>query len=260
MEGGGSTKPFYRGTTTTLATNPTSAAVFPFLFLLWPQSPCRGRVPFWWNLCLRCLLVLRGIRNIGAPNHLLMLCYMALTSYCSIALEDQRTRNGLWWMERCNASPLVKSRYYFLLWSAMHMLLERNSWWLRLSFYDLWLRDLILHICGVFGWGVGLNESPSTTSNFSSDDCPVACWLTADFASEQNGAQKGDREAAVDAEIARVNKLPAHSSYAIHRMKVLNKLRHLLSIKVSTYTFWMRYLNCSFYLWFMVLSFYQLLW
>jgi hypothetical protein len=67
------------------------------------------------------------------------------------------------------------SLLFFLLWSAMHMLLERNSWWLRLSFYDLWLRDLILHICGVFGWGVGLNESPSTTSNFSSDDCPVAC-------------------------------------------------------------------------------------
>ncbi|ONM06723.1 hypothetical protein ZEAMMB73_Zm00001d033084 [Zea mays] len=48
---------------------------------------------------------------------------------------------------------------------------------------------------------------------------------------EQNGAQKGDREAAIDAEIVRVNDLPAHSSYAIHRMKVLNKLRHLLSIK-----------------------------
>ncbi|CAN6298678.1 unnamed protein product, partial [Urochloa humidicola] len=51
---------------------------------------------------------------------------------------------------------------------------------------------------------------------------------------EQSGAQKGDREAAVDAEIARVNKLPAHSSYAMHRMKVLNKLRHLLSIKRTT--------------------------
>ncbi|RLN16863.1 uncharacterized protein C2845_PM02G08430 [Panicum miliaceum] len=46
--------------------------------------------------------------------------------------------------------------------------------------------------------------------------------------------QNGDREAAVDSEIARVNKLPAHSSYAIHRMKVLNKLRHLLSIKRTT--------------------------
>ncbi|PUZ38133.1 hypothetical protein GQ55_9G172600 [Panicum hallii var. hallii] len=51
---------------------------------------------------------------------------------------------------------------------------------------------------------------------------------------KQNGAQNGDREAAVDAEIARVNKLPAHSSYATHRMKVLNKLRHLLSIKRTT--------------------------
>ncbi|XP_025795386.1 uncharacterized protein LOC112875666 isoform X2 [Panicum hallii] len=53
-------------------------------------------------------------------------------------------------------------------------------------------------------------------------------------ACKQNGAQNGDREAAVDAEIARVNKLPAHSSYATHRMKVLNKLRHLLSIKRTT--------------------------
>lgn len=117
---------------------------------------------------------------------------------------------------------------------AVTKLCERNSWWLRLSFYVLWLWDLILHIRRVFGWGVGLNEFLSTASSFSSDDCPVAHWLKADFASEQNGAQKGDREAAVDAEIARVNKLPAHSSYAIHRMKVLNKLRHLLSIKRTT--------------------------
>jgi len=58
--------------------------------------------------------------------------------------------------------------------------------------------------------------------------------LATNPASAANGAQKGDREAAVDAEIARVNKLPAHSSYAIHRMKVLNKLRHLLSIKRTT--------------------------
>ncbi|KAL6878528.1 hypothetical protein ACP4OV_012698 [Aristida adscensionis] len=49
-----------------------------------------------------------------------------------------------------------------------------------------------------------------------------------------NGLQKEDREAAIDAEIARLNKLPAHSSYATHRMKVLNKLRHLLSIKRTT--------------------------
>ncbi|WVZ59725.1 hypothetical protein U9M48_009832 [Paspalum notatum var. saurae] len=55
--------------------------------------------------------------------------------------------------------------------------------------------------------------------------------LAANPCSDANGAQKGDREAAVDAEIARVNKLPAHSSYAVHRMKVLNKLRHLMSIK-----------------------------
>ncbi|RLN42419.1 uncharacterized protein C2845_PM01G36230 [Panicum miliaceum] len=58
--------------------------------------------------------------------------------------------------------------------------------------------------------------------------------LATNAASAANGAQNGDREAAVDAEIARVNKLPAHSSYAIHRMKVLNKLRRLLSIKRTT--------------------------
>ncbi|BAS85060.1 Os03g0581650 [Oryza sativa Japonica Group] len=45
---------------------------------------------------------------------------------------------------------------------------------------------------------------------------------------------QGDRENAVSAEIERVNKLPANSSYAIHRLKVLNKLRHLLSIKRTT--------------------------
>ncbi|CAN6323399.1 unnamed protein product [Urochloa humidicola] len=58
--------------------------------------------------------------------------------------------------------------------------------------------------------------------------------LATNTSSAANGVQKGDREASVDAEIARVNKLPAHSSYAIHRMKVLNKLRHLLSIKRTT--------------------------
>ncbi|CAN6324676.1 unnamed protein product [Urochloa humidicola] len=55
--------------------------------------------------------------------------------------------------------------------------------------------------------------------------------LATNPSSAANGPLKGDKEAAVDAEIARVNKLPAHSSYAMHRMKVLNKLRHLLSIK-----------------------------
>ncbi|KAG8097522.1 hypothetical protein GUJ93_ZPchr0013g36753 [Zizania palustris] len=49
---------------------------------------------------------------------------------------------------------------------------------------------------------------------------------------EQDGSQQGDKEKVVNAEIERVNMLPANSSYAIHRMKVLNKLRHLISIKV----------------------------
>jgi transposase-like protein len=52
------------------------------------------------------------------------------------------------------------------------------------------------------------------------------------FASKQGESLQGDRGAAIDAEMVRVNKLPANSSYAIHRMKVLSKLRHLISIKV----------------------------
>ncbi|CAL4926037.1 unnamed protein product [Urochloa decumbens] len=73
------------------------------------------------------------------------------------------------------------------------------------------------------GGGSNTNFYRGSTTTLATNPSPAA-----------NGAQKGDREAAVDAEIARVNKLPAHSSYAMHRMKVLNKLRHLLSIKVST--------------------------
>ncbi|CAA7394677.1 unnamed protein product [Spirodela intermedia] len=42
------------------------------------------------------------------------------------------------------------------------------------------------------------------------------------------------RRAAVHAELERVNQLPANSSYAVHRMKVLNKLLHLMSIKRTT--------------------------
>ncbi|XP_047087126.1 uncharacterized protein LOC124698717 isoform X1 [Lolium rigidum] len=50
----------------------------------------------------------------------------------------------------------------------------------------------------------------------------------------QGESLQGDRGAAIDAEMVRVNKLPANSSYAIHRMKVLSKLRHLISIKRTT--------------------------
>lgn len=57
---------------------------------------------------------------------------------------------------------------------------------------------------------------------------------TSSSASQAGESGQGDREAAIHAEMARVNKLPANSSYAIHRIKVLNKLRHLLSIKRTT--------------------------
>ncbi|XP_072957178.1 uncharacterized protein [Typha angustifolia] len=45
--------------------------------------------------------------------------------------------------------------------------------------------------------------------------------------------QQDDKKAAVHAEIARVNQLPSNSSYAVHRMRVLHKLLHLMSIQMS---------------------------
>lgn len=44
--------------------------------------------------------------------------------------------------------------------------------------------------------------------------------------------QNEDKRASVHDEIARVNQLPSNSSYAVHRMRVLNKLLHLMSIQV----------------------------
>ncbi|CAL4934569.1 unnamed protein product [Urochloa decumbens] len=75
------------------------------------------------------------------------------------------------------------------------------------------------------GGGSNTNFYRGSTTTLATNPSPAANGA---------GAHKGDREAAVDAELARVNKLPAHSSYAIHRIKVLNKLRHLLSIKRTT--------------------------
>ncbi|KAK9089420.1 hypothetical protein Scep_028502 [Stephania cephalantha] len=48
----------------------------------------------------------------------------------------------------------------------------------------------------------------------------------------KDGLSCPDKKAAVHAEMERVNKLPAHSSYATHRIRVLNKLLQLLSIQV----------------------------
>ncbi|KAI3988191.1 hypothetical protein MKX01_011980 [Papaver californicum] len=41
----------------------------------------------------------------------------------------------------------------------------------------------------------------------------------------------GNKKAAVQAELNRVNKLPTNSSYASHRIRVLNKVLQLMSIK-----------------------------
>lgn len=46
-----------------------------------------------------------------------------------------------------------------------------------------------------------------------------------------------EKKAAVDEEISRMNKLPANSTYAAHRLRVSNKILHLLSIQVFTHNF-----------------------
>ncbi|KAK9268628.1 hypothetical protein L1049_000385 [Liquidambar formosana] len=40
-----------------------------------------------------------------------------------------------------------------------------------------------------------------------------------------------EKKAAVQEEMGRMNQLPAHSSYATHRLRVLNKLLQLMSIQ-----------------------------
>ncbi|PWA35570.1 hypothetical protein CTI12_AA133380 [Artemisia annua] len=51
----------------------------------------------------------------------------------------------------------------------------------------------------------------------------------------KGGKQLGNEEkkAAVHEEIKKVNMLPAHSTYATHRMRVLNKILQLLSVQRS---------------------------
>ncbi|KAJ0983718.1 hypothetical protein J5N97_011973 [Dioscorea zingiberensis] len=44
-------------------------------------------------------------------------------------------------------------------------------------------------------------------------------------------ARNDDKKSAIHAEIARVSQLPPNSSYAVHRMRVLNKLLYLMSIE-----------------------------
>ncbi|KAJ9567981.1 hypothetical protein OSB04_003947 [Centaurea solstitialis] len=53
---------------------------------------------------------------------------------------------------------------------------------------------------------------------------------------KNGGKQIGCQEkmSAVHEEIKKVNQLPAHSSYATHRMRVLNKILQLLSVQRTT--------------------------
>ena len=43
-----------------------------------------------------------------------------------------------------------------------------------------------------------------------------------------------EKKAAINHEMKRVNQLPANSSYAIHRLRVLNKIMQLMSSQVLT--------------------------
>ena len=49
-----------------------------------------------------------------------------------------------------------------------------------------------------------------------------------------NAANNEDKKAAIHAEIERVNLLPSNSSYAVHRMRVLNKILNLVSVQHRT--------------------------
>ncbi|KAF7146495.1 hypothetical protein RHSIM_Rhsim04G0017500 [Rhododendron simsii] len=51
---------------------------------------------------------------------------------------------------------------------------------------------------------------------------------------KDGGKKSVDKKAAVDEEMKRMNKLPANSAYATHRLRVLNKVLQLLSIQRST--------------------------
>lgn len=53
-------------------------------------------------------------------------------------------------------------------------------------------------------------------------------------ANRSGGPLYEEKKAAIEAEVARVNQLPSNSSYAVHRMRVLTKLLHLMFIQVRT--------------------------
>ncbi|KAL3536155.1 hypothetical protein ACH5RR_004616 [Cinchona calisaya] len=69
----------------------------------------------------------------------------------------------------------------------------------------------------------GLNRQPKEGGNQAVGKARAA-W-------NQKGLE--EKKAAVDEEISRMNKLPPNSSYATHRLRVLNKILHLLSIQVN---------------------------
>lgn len=48
----------------------------------------------------------------------------------------------------------------------------------------------------------------------------------------QGGRDDEKKKASVEAELEKVKRLPAHSTYATHRTRVLTKILHLMSIQV----------------------------
>ncbi|KAG5551208.1 hypothetical protein RHGRI_009587 [Rhododendron griersonianum] len=57
--------------------------------------------------------------------------------------------------------------------------------------------------------------------------------------------KKADKKAAVDEEMKRMNKLPANSAYATHRLRVLNKVLQLLSIQEPVNDSMDRFIPCE---------------
>ncbi|KAI4322887.1 hypothetical protein L6164_022538 [Bauhinia variegata] len=50
---------------------------------------------------------------------------------------------------------------------------------------------------------------------------------------QQNQTWNEEKEAAVHQEIRRMNQLPSNSTYAVHRLRVLNKILQLMSIQIT---------------------------
>lgn len=69
-----------------------------------------------------------------------------------------------------------------------------------------------------------------------------------------NSNQDEQKKAAVTEEMKRMQRLPPNSAYASHRLRVLNKIHHLLSLQVANHSFSLKFFDDAFC--FMVIIFY----